>query len=135
MHEGRSKELCLQHKEVRFQSLETDSLPWLVSNAGVIITREKKVLDGKTEYQKIKSKSPSNKMMPFGERVVWMMPKDLHLRNKLEPLHPNWSIRWDIAEDRRICCLGARRSSTCSHSFTDFLKMRDGTPTSKSSER
>ena len=77
----------------------------------MIIIRDRKVHDGKTAYQKVKSKSPSNKMMPFGERVVWMMPKDLHHRNKLEPLHPTWSIRWDIAEDRRICRLDARRSS------------------------
>ena len=26
-------------------------------------------------------------MMPFGEKVVWMMPKDNHRRNKLEPMH------------------------------------------------
>ena len=62
-------------------------LPWLVSHAGVIITRYKKVHDGKTAYQKIKNKSPSNKMMPLGEKVVWMMPKDNHRRNKLEPMH------------------------------------------------
>ena len=62
-------------------------LPWLVSHAGVIITRYKKVHDGKTAYQKIKNKSPSNKMMPFGEKVVWMMPKDNHRRNKLGPMH------------------------------------------------
>ena len=54
-------------------------LPWLVSHAGVIITRYKKVHDGKTAYQ--------NKMMPFGEKVVWMMPKDNHRRNELEPMH------------------------------------------------
>ena len=27
------------------------------------------------------------KMMPFGEQVVWMMPRENHRRNKLEPLH------------------------------------------------
>ena len=25
-------------------------------------------------------------MMPFGEKVVWMMPRDNHHRNKLEPM-------------------------------------------------
>ena len=45
-------------------------LPWLVSHAGVIITWNKKVHDGKTAYKKIKNKSPSNKMMPFGEKVM-----------------------------------------------------------------
>ena len=62
-------------------------LPWLESHAGVIITRYKKVHDGKTEYQKIKHKSPRNKMMSCGEKVLWMMPKDSNRRNKFEPLH------------------------------------------------
>ena len=35
-------------------------LPWLVSHAGVIITRYKKVHDGKTAYQMIKNNRPSN---------------------------------------------------------------------------
>ena len=26
-------------------------------------------------------------MMPFGEKVVWMVPKENHRRNKLEPMH------------------------------------------------
>ena len=43
-------------------------LPWLVMHAGVIITRYKTVHDGKTAYQRIKNKKPSNKMLPFGER-------------------------------------------------------------------
>ena len=36
-------------------------------HAGVIITRNKTVHDGKTAYQRIKNKKPSNKMLPFGE--------------------------------------------------------------------
>ena len=43
--------------------------------------------DGKTAYQRIKNKRPSNKMLPFGEKVVWMMPKDNHRRNKLDSIH------------------------------------------------
>ena len=61
-------------------------LPWLVSHAVETIIRYKKVHDGKTAYQKIKNKSPSHKVMPFRE-VVWVMPKDNHRRNKLEPMH------------------------------------------------
>ena len=52
-------------------------LPWLVMHAGVTVTRYKTVHGGKTY------KRPSNKMPPFGENVVWMMPKDNHGRNKL----------------------------------------------------
>ena len=62
-------------------------LPWLVMNAGAIITRYKTVNDGKTAYQRIKNKRPSNKMQPFGEEVVWMMPRDSHRRNKLDSNH------------------------------------------------
>ena len=51
-------------------------LPWLVMHAGVIITRYKMVHDGKTAYESIKNKRPSDKMLPFGKKVVWMMPKN-----------------------------------------------------------
>ena len=57
-------------------------LPWLVSHADVIMTR-KKVHDGKTAHHK----SPSCKMMLFGEKVLWMMPKDSNRRSKLGPVH------------------------------------------------
>ena len=62
-------------------------LPWLVTHAGLIITRYKTVHDGKTAYQRIKNKRPSNKMLPFGEKVVWMMSKDNHKWNKLDSIH------------------------------------------------
>ena len=55
-------------------------------HAGVILTRYKNVQDGKTAYQRIKNKRPSNKMLPFGEKVVWMMPMDYHRRNKLDSI-------------------------------------------------
>ena len=35
-------------------------LPWCVSHAGVIITRYEEAFDGKTTYQKIKNRRPSN---------------------------------------------------------------------------
>ena len=95
-------------------------LPWLVSHAGVIISRYKKVHDWKTAYQKIKNKSPSNKMMPFGEKVVWMMPKDNHRRNKVEPMDQFVVFRSDCAENWRVCRVNARRSSICSHSSQTF---------------
>ena len=51
-------------------------LPLLMMHAGVIITRYKMVHDGKKECQRIKNKRPRTTMLPFGERVEWMMPKD-----------------------------------------------------------
>ena len=63
-------------------------LPWFVMHAGVIITRYKTVHDGKTAKQRIKNKIQANKMLPFfGEKVVWMMPKDNHRRNQLDSIH------------------------------------------------
>ena len=62
-------------------------LPWLVCQAGVIITRYTAVHDGKRAYQRNKNKRPSNKMQPFGEKVVWMMREDNHRRNKLDLIH------------------------------------------------
>ena len=62
-------------------------LPWVVMHAGVIITRYKTVHDGKTAYQRIKNKKPSNKMLLFGENVVWMLPMVNHRWNKLDSIH------------------------------------------------
>ena len=41
------------------------------------------VHDGKTAHQRIKNL----KMLPFGEKVVWMLPKDNQRRNMLESTH------------------------------------------------
>ena len=72
-------------------------LPWLVMHAGVIITRYKTVHDGKTAYHRIKNKRPSNKMLPFGEKVVWMMPNDNHRCKKLYSIH-------QFRRGRRVSC-------------------------------
>ena len=76
-------------------------LPRLVMHAGVIITRCKTVHDGKTAYQRVKNKRPSNKMLPFGEKVVWMMLKDNHRRNKWIRFI-SWSVRRHRAKNMRI---------------------------------
>ena len=51
-------------------------LPWLVTHAGVIITSYKMVNDDKAASVRIKNTRPGNKMLPLGEKVVWMRPKD-----------------------------------------------------------
>ena len=56
-------------------------------HAGAIITRYKTVDDGITAYERIKHKRPSHKMLPFGKKVVRMMPKNIHRRNKLESIY------------------------------------------------
>ena len=62
-------------------------LPWLVMHAGVSITRYKTVHDGKTACGEDQDKRPSNKMLAFGDTVVWTMPKDNHRRNKMDSIH------------------------------------------------
>ena len=61
-------------------------LPWLAMHTGVIITSFKAVHDGRTAYRRVKNKRPNNWMLPFGEKVVWMMPKDNRRRNKLDSI-------------------------------------------------
>ena len=64
-------------------------LPCLVMHARVIIPSRSinTVHDGKAAYQRIKNKRPSNKMLPFGETAVCMMPKDNYTRKKLDSIH------------------------------------------------
>ena len=95
-------------------------LPWLVSHAGVIITRYKKVHDGKTAYQKIKNNRPSNKMMPFGEKVVLDDAQRQPSQKQAGANASIWSFRWDCAENWKVCRVDARRSSTCSQSSQTF---------------
>ena len=83
----RTWRMCVEEKLKAVIDNKQVLLPWLVMHKGVIITRYKTVHDGKTAYQRIKNKRPSNKMQPFGVKVVWMMPKDNHRRNKLDSIH------------------------------------------------
>ena len=43
--------------------------------------------DPRRSEQRIKNKKLSNKMLLFEEKVAWMIPKDNHRRNKLDPIH------------------------------------------------
>ena len=62
-------------------------LSWRVSHSDVIIVRRKKVHDDTTTCPQIKIMSRSNKRMPFGEEVAWMMLTGTHRRNKMESSH------------------------------------------------
>ena len=95
-------------------------LPWLVSHAGVIITRYKKVNDGKTAYQKIKNKSPVRREGRVDD--VQRKPSQKQAGTNASI----WSFRWDCAEDWIICRVDARRSSTCANSSQTFLKTEGG---------
>eukprot|EP00973_Karenia_brevis_P045940 6361855-Karenia_brevis.AAC.1 len=61
-------------------------LPWIVEYAGEIVTRCRKGDDGRTAYERLRGKAPSCRMMPVGEKVLFMPLKDSRDRkNNLEP--------------------------------------------------
>ena len=73
--------ICVESKSEAVLDKKHVLLPLLVMHARGIITKYKMVHDGTTVYQRIKNKKPSNKMLPFGEKVVRTMPKNYHRRN------------------------------------------------------
>ena len=61
------------HIESRTQEpLNDDSLvmPWLVEHAGCILTRCQKGRDGKTPFERLHGKKPTQDFVPFGEEVL-----------------------------------------------------------------
>ena len=66
---------------------ETDAmLLWIIDYAGTLITRSKIGTDGRTAYQRLKGKSPSNQVAVIGEKVLYMPVKKGGKRmNKLAP--------------------------------------------------
>ena len=61
------------HIESRMQEpLDDDSLvmPWLVEHPGCILSRCQKGLDGKTLFERLLGKRPTQEFVPFGEKVL-----------------------------------------------------------------
>ena len=61
------------HIESRTQEpLNDDSLvmPWLVEHAGCILSRCQKGRDGKTPFERLHGKKPTQEFVPFGEKVL-----------------------------------------------------------------
>ena len=60
-------------------------LAWIIDYAGTAITRCKVGSDGKTAYQRLKGKSPTNQVTAIGEKVLYMPVKKNNARlNKME---------------------------------------------------
>ncbi len=84
---------CSGHGKLAVESksgskFENDNvlIPWLVMHTGEILTRFKMGPDGRTPYFRLKGKHPRTKMIPFGEKVMYMPAKDTReKKNKLEP--------------------------------------------------
>ena len=61
------------HIAIRTQEpLSDDSpvMPWLVEHAGCILSRCQKGRDGKTPFERLHGKKPSQEFVPFGEKVL-----------------------------------------------------------------
>ena len=49
---------------------ESPILPWLVDHAGCILSRCQKGRDGKTPFERLHGKRPTQEFVPFGEKVL-----------------------------------------------------------------
>ena len=49
---------------------ESPVLPWLVEHAGCILSRCQKGRDGKTPFEILHGKKPTQEFVPFGEKVL-----------------------------------------------------------------
>ena len=93
------------HIESRTQEpLNDDSpfMPWLVEHAGCVLSRCRKGRDGKTPFEKLHGKKPTQEFVPFGEKFAG---KTNHHRSE-EQDEPQISVRclaWDAKQRRRVC--------------------------------
>jgi hypothetical protein len=69
------------------EKLEKDSpmFAWIIEAVGTLITRYRTGEDGKTPYQRLKGKKPSNVLVPLGEKVLYLPLKQPGRMNKLAP--------------------------------------------------
>ena len=51
-------------------------IAWLIEHVSAAINRTKVGSDGKTAYMRVKGKNSKTKMLPFAEKVLWMLPKE-----------------------------------------------------------
>ncbi len=94
-------------------------LAWLIEHAGVLISRHKVGDDGKTAYERIKGKRPSNQILQFGEKVRFMPGRtNKGHANKLEPrfkygiylgVHPTSSEAYIATENGAMKARTVRR--------------------------
>ena len=92
--------------------------------AGLNATRNKMVHDGTAVYQRIKNKRPTDKMLLFGEKVVWIMPKASHRTKKLPRIEKLLVLTLEGAvAARTVHCLSE------DHKWdTEFMSRVEGAP-------
>ena len=65
----------LEEKTGKVVRLDDPIVPWIVRHAAYVITRCRTGEDGKTALQRIKGRKVSAPMIPFGETVLFKLPK------------------------------------------------------------
>ena len=65
-------------------SLTHPIVPWLVRHVGHLITMCRVRDHGKTAYQEMKGRRTTAKLVPFGERVLFKIPKTKHMPGDFE---------------------------------------------------
>ena len=76
---------AVEHRIGERRKADSVLMPYLVRHAGTIITRCRMGPDGLTPQQRLRGKKPSTKMIPFGEKALYMPLRDSKDRaNKLE---------------------------------------------------
>ena len=59
--------------------LDAPIVPWIVRHAGYLITRCRVKEDGRTALEKIKGRKVNTPLVPFGEVVLFKLPKLPHM--------------------------------------------------------
>ena len=65
----------VEEKTGKKMSKGSAAMVWLIEQAGSLISRYKMGSDGLVPYKRVKGKMPSNFIMPWGEKVLYMPPK------------------------------------------------------------
>ena len=76
-------------------------LPWLVEHAGCIQSRCQKGRDGKTPFERLHGKKPTQEFVPFGEKVLAKpISTDPHEQN--ESQIQVWDLAWHTKQQCRM---------------------------------
>ena len=117
------------HIESRTQEpLSDDSpvMPWLVEHAGCILSRCPKGRDGRTPFERLHGKKPTQEFVPFGEKGAG---KTSHHRTD-EQDEPQISVRslaWDAQQQRRMFHSGMQMVCSELAISEDWSLRTDGT--------
>ena len=86
---ARVLKLLLKHKINREIANHERIMAWLIRWAAMSMSRFQKGRDGKTPYQRQKGRTCELEVVPFGEKVFYMMPEVA--RDRRQALEERWS--------------------------------------------